>query len=150
MNTNTYLILSIWNLENMSRTESQWAAWAYAAFALFFMIGFAYSIKPNKRLKIETRLNGTWETVASGLRSNKSLTFPTTAASSYSDLTITVTGAATGDVCSVGVPLAAQVANTSCTCFVSAADTVTVRFTNNDPSLSAGPAPGIFKIFVIK
>lgn len=101
-------------------------------------------------LKLETRLNGTWETIASGLRSNKSLSFPSTAASSYSDLTITVTGAVTGDVCSVGVPLAAQVVNTSCTCFVSAADTVTVRFSNNDPSLSAGPSPGTFKVFVIK
>lgn len=100
--------------------------------------------------KAEIRLNGTWETINSGLRSNKSLSFPTTSANSYSDLTITVTGAAVGDVCSVGVPLAAQVVNTSCACFVSATDTVTVRFMNNDPSLSAGPSPGTFKVFVTK
>lgn len=41
---------------------------------------------------------------------------------------ITVTGALANDPCMVGAPVAAQVANASFTCIVTAADTVKVRF----------------------
>lgn len=57
---------------------------------------------------------------------------------------ITVTGAAVGDTCTVGVPTAAAVAGASFTCYVSAADTVKVRFT----AVGAGidPASGSFNV----
>jgi len=99
-------------------------------------------------LKAEIRLNGTWETFASGFRSNKTLDFPNTVADSYADLTLTVTGASTGDVCSVGVPTAAQVADAAYSCFVSATNVVTVRLMTS--GTAADPGSGTFKVFVIK
>jgi len=101
-------------------------------------------------LKAEIRLNGTWEIINSGLRSNKALDFPSTAASSYSDLTITVTGASPGDVCSLGVPQAGQIGNVLYMCYVSAADVVTVRLLNNEAAGVADPTSGTFKVFVTK
>jgi hypothetical protein len=51
---------------------------------------------------------------------------------------ITVTGAATGDPCFVGPPSTGGAANSSFTCYVSAADTVTVKHcpagTASDPA----------------
>jgi hypothetical protein len=54
------------------------------------------------------------------------------------DLTITVTGAAVGDTCVVGLPTALQVTGLTFTCFVSATNTVTVRGMD---VTSAGPDP---------
>jgi len=60
-----------------------------------------------------------------------------------------VTGAADGDAVSLGVPNAAVNANSSFTAWVSAANTVTVRF-NNYSSSSIDPASGTFRVSVIK
>jgi hypothetical protein len=65
------------------------------------------------------------------------------------DLTITVTGAADGDVVSLGVPNAAVNANTFYSAWVSAANTVTVRF-NNYSIGTVDPASALFKVFVTK
>lgn len=63
------------------------------------------------------------------------------------DLTIAVTGAALGDVVDLGVPNASIVANSSYSAWVSAADTVTVRFC---ALISGDPASGVFRAEVHK
>jgi hypothetical protein len=65
------------------------------------------------------------------------------------DVTLTVTGATEGDVVSLGVPNGAVSANTCYTAWVSAANTVTIRF-NNYSSGSVNPGNGTFKVFVTK
>jgi hypothetical protein len=91
----------------------------------------------------------TRHTVNHGLTGSATLNFPSTTTLLSADLTITVTGAADGDVVSLGVPNAAVNANTSYSAWVSAANTVTVRF-NNYSSGTVDPASGSFKVFVTK
>jgi hypothetical protein len=88
-------------------------------------------------------------TVNHGLTGSATLNFPSTTTLLSADLTITVTGAADGDVVSLGVPNAAVNANTSYSAWVSAANTVTVRF-NNYSSGTVDPASALFKVFVTK
>ena len=91
----------------------------------------------------------TRHTVNHGLTGSATLDFPSTTTLLSADLTITVTGSADGDVVSLGVPNAAVNANTSYSAWVSAANTVTVRF-NNYSSGTVNPASGTFKVFVTK
>ena len=91
----------------------------------------------------------TRHTVNHGLTGSATLNFPSTTTLLSADLTITVTGAADGDVVSLGVPNAAVNANTSYSAWVSAANTVTVRF-NNYSSGTVDPASALFKVFVTK
>jgi hypothetical protein len=91
----------------------------------------------------------TRHTVNHGLTGSATLDFLSTNAQNSRDLTISVTGAADGDVVSLGVPNAAVNANTSYSAWVSAANTVTVRF-NNYSSGTVDPASGSFKVFVTK
>jgi hypothetical protein len=91
----------------------------------------------------------TRHTVNHGLTGSATLNFPSTNAQSSADDTIAVTGAAVGDVVSLGVPNAAVNANTSYSAWVSAAGTVTVRF-NNYSSGTVDPASALFKVFVTK
>ena len=91
----------------------------------------------------------TRHTVNHGLTGSATLNFPSTTTLLSADLTITVTGAADGDVVSLGVPNAAVNANTCYTAWVSAANTVTVRF-NNYSSGTVDPASALFKVFVTK
>jgi len=88
-------------------------------------------------------------TLAKTLTATSALDFGSTTAQNSADLTITVTGAADGDAVSLGVPNAAVNANSSFTAWVSAANTVTVRF-NNYSSSSIDPASGTFRVSVIK
>jgi hypothetical protein len=88
-------------------------------------------------------MNGLW------INGSATLDFGNTTAQNSADLTITVTGAATGDVVSLGVPNGSVNANTCFTAWVSATDTVTVRF-NNYSSGAIDPASGAFKIKVFK
>jgi hypothetical protein len=83
------------------------------------------------------------------LKGSATLDFGSTAAQSSADLTITVTGAADGDTVDVGAPNASVNANTSYYAWVSAANTVTVRF-NNYSSGAVDPASGTFKVTVNK
>jgi hypothetical protein len=87
--------------------------------------------------------------ISTVLSAAASLDFPSTSAQSSSDLTITVTGAADGDVVVLGVPNAATNANVNYTARVSAADTVNVRF-NNYSSGAIDPASATFRATVIK
>jgi hypothetical protein len=91
----------------------------------------------------------TRHTVNHGLTGSATLDFPSTLTLLSADLTITVTGAADGDVVSLGVPNAAVNANTSYSAWVSASNTVTVRF-NNYSTGTVNPASGSFKVFVTK
>lgn len=77
------------------------------------------------------------------------LDFGSTAAQNSSELTITVTGAADGDMVILGVPNASSNANSCYTVRVSATNTVSVRF-NNYSSGAINPASGTFKVSVIK
>src|SRR6185295_4528132 len=75
------------------------------------------------------------------------LNFPSTVAGAVSDLTMTVTGAAVGDVVVLGIPAAAITATGVYIGWVSAANTVTIRFS---PKATENPASATFKATVIK
>jgi hypothetical protein len=94
-------------------------------------------------------LNGVVDIGDYWLSGSATLDFGNTSAQNSADLTITVTGAANGDVVSLGVPNGSVNANTCFTAWVSATDTVTVRF-NNYSSGAVDPASGTFKIKVLK
>jgi hypothetical protein len=83
------------------------------------------------------------------LTDTATLNFGSIANNSYEDLTVTVTGASTGDVVSFGTPTAAAVAYATFTAWVSATDTVTIRCVNVHSS-SIDPASGVFKVKVFK
>lgn len=90
------------------------------------------------------------QTINQGLAATATLDFPSTANASFSALTVSVTNAALGDVVSLGIPdgsVPAAAVNFSA--WVSAANTVTVRFTNNSGS-AQDPVSGSFKVFVTK
>jgi len=74
--------------------------------------------------------------------------FPNTSAQSSSDITATVTGAVAGQPVWLGVPNSAVSANTSYSAWVSASNTVTIRF-NNYSSASVNPSSGSFYVVVI-
>lgn len=85
--------------------------------------------------------------VAKGLTGSGTLTFATVN-NSCNNQTITVTGAADGDVVSIGVPSGAAAAGVMYTAWVSAANTVTIRACE---VLGADQNPtGTFKVFVTK
>lgn len=88
--------------------------------------------------------------IAISLDASATLDFPDTNPGSTADLTITVSGAALGDVVSLGVPGSAVQANAQYTAFVNAANSVTVRFSNLQASGSQNPASGLFKVKVFK
>lgn len=89
--------------------------------------------------------------LASGtvMTATATLDFPNTSAQSSSDLTISVPGAVDGDVVTLGVPNACMLANSCYTGWVSAPDTVTVRF-NNYSSGAQNPASGTFRAVVTR
>jgi hypothetical protein len=91
---------------------------------------------------------GAWPN--NGLSGSATLDFPSTGHGNSADLTITVTGAAEGDVVALGIPNASIVANASYIAWVSATNTVTVRFNNYASSGNSDPASGTFKIKVFK
>lgn len=90
-----------------------------------------------------------WTYGAKILPGSATLDFASTAAQTSSELTISVTGAADGDVVTVGVPNASASANTSYSARVSAANTVTVKF-NNYSSGAVDPTSGTFNVKVFK
>lgn len=85
--------------------------------------------------------------IAKHLSATATLDFPNTPAATCSDLTITVAGAALGDTVSLGVPASSVVTGGFFSAWVSAADTVTVRFC----ALATGnSASGVFRVDVWK
>lgn len=80
------------------------------------------------------------------------LNFALTANGASDDETVTVTGAAVGDSVAISVPVSNQVLNqgVSYTAFVSAANTVTVRFSNFSGAAVNPPSGNAFKATVFK
>lgn len=105
---------------------------------------------------IETDANGTLYytpgasryQITTALTNTATLNFGSTLPATSAELTITVTGAAVGDAVAIGLPTAPD-ANSSYTGYVSATNTVTIRF-NNYSALSIDPASATFKAIVIK
>ena len=97
-----------------------------------------------------TTSGGVRQTINQGLTATATLDFPSTNDNSFNNLTVTVTGAALNDVVSLGIPNGSVPAGASAfTAWVSAANTVTVRFSNHS-GVAQDPASGSFKIFVTK
>ncbi len=88
-------------------------------------------------------------TLAKTLTATATLNFGNTNTNSSRDITITVNGAALGDVVMLGVPSSAVNNNSCYTAWVSAVNTITVRF-NNYSSAGINPASGVFRVSVIK
>lgn len=80
------------------------------------------------------------------LKATATLDFASAAASACSaDLTVTITGALVGDLCTVGVP--ASVTGSVYWCFVGTVNTVTVRHCNVTVG-AIDPASGIYAVAV--
>jgi len=92
--------------------------------------------------------NTGWIPCVSQLKGSATLDFPNTSSNGASDLTITVTGAAEGDVVSLGIPNASATTGLFFA-WVSATNTVTVRFHNTSGG-STNPVSGTFKVTVTK
>ena len=76
------------------------------------------------------------------------LDFASTAAGAVTDLTVTVTGAVVGDTVAIGIPNGSITATGSFTGWVSAANTVTIRFSHNHLVNAEDPASGTFRVTV--
>lgn len=92
---------------------------------------------------------GTGATIVNVLTNSATLDFPSTLAQTDSDLTITVTGAADGDPVELGAPNGSTLTGGCYTAWVSAANTVTVRFSVYG-ALAKDPASGVFKVTIFK
>lgn len=90
---------------------------------------------------------GNGNTITKVLSGSASLDFPSIAAVSQADLTITVTGAAVGDEVILSLP-AAPAAGLVFNAFVSAANTVTVR-ASNITAAAVDAAAATFGVIVI-
>lgn len=96
------------------------------------------------------RGDGTWASPSNTiLTGTATLDFPSTSARKSSDLTITVTGALTTDAVMLGAPNGSVIANSCYTVWVSASNTVTVRFNNYDTG-ALDPVSGTFKAIIVR
>ena len=90
---------------------------------------------------------GTWTAILPS--GTGTLNFGEISAYGHLDLTLTVTGAATGDCVSLAVPTAAVTTGVAYTAWVSAADEVTVR-AHNYTAGTPNPASGSFKATIVR
>ena len=90
---------------------------------------------------------GSGATISKVLSGSASLNFGSISAAAQADLTITVTGAATGDEVILALP-ASPTAGIVFNAFVSAADTVTVRATNITAA-PVDPAAATYGVIVL-
>lgn len=88
--------------------------------------------------------------IASVISNTATLDFPSTSSHDASALTITVTGAAVGDVVAIGIPNGSVGTTGVFFGWVSAADTVTIRYCNTHNGGAVDPASGTFRATVIK
>ena len=91
--------------------------------------------------------NASWQVLA--LTDTATLDFGTIAPNGHETLTITVTGAALGDVVSLGIPNSSVNDHGAYMAWVSATDTVSIKCFNFDGS-GFDPAEGVFKVKVFK
>lgn len=94
-----------------------------------------------------SRYGGDWFKVP--LEASATLDFPSTNNGNESDLTVTVTGASDGDVVAIGVPNSVNLNHSCFTAWVSASNTVTIRF-NNYGTGALNPVSATFKVKVFK
>ncbi|MFZ2544907.1 MAG: hypothetical protein WAW80_02945 [Candidatus Saccharimonadales bacterium] len=87
--------------------------------------------------------------VAHMVTGSGTLDFGLVSAQSQVDLTVTVTGAATGDSVSLGIPTTAVTAGIAFTAWVSATNTVTVR-AHNYTAAALDPGSGVFKATIVR
>jgi hypothetical protein len=115
----------------------------------YFLPNAAPSTTTTTKSRLEWTGTGSATTpaFASTLTNTATLDFPSTAAGTVSDLTVTVTGAADGDMVQIGVPNAAVSATGSYFAWVSATNTVTIRLKTE---ATEDPASASFKVWVIK
>jgi hypothetical protein len=88
-------------------------------------------------------------TISKVLTNTATLDFGNTLAQTDSDLTITVTGAVDGNPCIVGPPNGSTQTGSVYSCWVSAADTVTVRFSVYGLT-AKDPASGTFRVTLLQ
>jgi hypothetical protein len=88
--------------------------------------------------------------IASVISATATLDFASTASHECSVANITVTGAAVGDVVALGIPTEAIGTSGVFFGYVSAADTVAIRYHNTDKNNAVDPASGTFRATVIK
>jgi len=89
--------------------------------------------------------------LAKTLTATAVIDFPSVTGVSTSTQNVTVTGAADGDVVSLGVPNAlASVSGVIYSAYVSAANTVTIKYSNNNSFTAINPPSATFRISVIK
>lgn len=158
--TNTLVGASNWVVYSESPAQSTWAGWhrfgdvalsnpqESGDFAGKVKIdsldadggGNAITTWDNTTHRIEKRLSP---------EGSSTLDFGSTSGGASTDLTITVTGAVSGDIVWLGVPNGSMPAGGTFFAWVSAADTVTVRFANNSGG-SLDPSSGTFKVKVLK
>lgn len=112
------------------------------------LLGLGYSITSFAQPTIITPGSGAGQ-VANFIVASAALDFPSTNTVSTSVLTIALTGAALGDVVALGVPNGSLTPNAVYWSWVSAANTVTVRFLNMDLA-AQDPASGTFKATILK
>jgi len=86
---------------------------------------------------------------AAALTGTATLDFGSIDAQDHADLTITVTGAVTGDAVALGIPTAAVTNGVAYTAWVSATNTVTVR-AHNYGAAAADPASGTFRATIVR
>lgn len=88
-----------------------------------------------------------WKNLAVTLRDTATLDFASSGATTVSDLTVTIPGARLGDEVVIGVPHGSVTATALYYGWVSAANTITIRFS---PKATENPASGVFHVSVIK
>lgn len=109
---------------------------------------WAFNVNSSAKLKIRDE-SGNVGIIPISLQGSATLNFPNTTAGTSSDLTITVTDAALSDAVVLGTPNGSVNGSSCYTAWVSAANTVTVRF-NNYSSGAIDPASGTFKVTILK
>jgi len=124
-----------WTIDNNTIGSSQLASSSVTAgtYALA-------TIQVDQDGRLQSAVNGV-------LAASAILDFPSTTAGGTQDLTVTVSGAADGDPVAIGVPNACATTGTFFG-WVSATNTVTIRFFNNSAG-SVNPTSGTFKVKVI-
>lgn len=126
---------SVWSLDNNVVGSPQLASSGVTAST--YALG-TFTVDQDGRITSAT--NGV-------LAASAILDFPSTSAGGTQDLTITISGAADGDPVAIGVPNACATTGTFFG-WVSATNTVTIRFFNNSGG-SVNPTSGTFKVKVI-
>lgn len=90
---------------------------------------------------------GSGTAITKVLSATATLDFASTGSGAVDDKTITVTGAAVGDTVAIGVPNGSVTATSEFSAWVSATNTVTVRFS---PKATEDPASGTFRATVVQ